>query len=252
MNITDIQACADYFQANYLRTFYLIVTYNGRSFILIGEKGNFPHLMGIQQTTYRSNGYNNPKMLFNDIIGRRTISTNILPGNIASTSKMYKKALNFQNSTDLFWKNKGPLTVNYNPSLSSSKLNNVDVLLTDIDKGYMLGWVSNAKVPVNADISLEKYCICTWIDESAGSVQRKEKYLPGQEIELLRYVFAFDGDSKLIRKKEYNYSYNQKMHFLEICARNGNNLLLDHANTHFYTELAVSHDIHCLINGVQY
>lgn len=64
---------------------------------------------------------------------------------------MYKKALNFNKSTDIFWKNTGPLTINYIPTLSSTKLNNVDVLLTDINTGYMLGWVSNNKIPVLVD-----------------------------------------------------------------------------------------------------
>lgn len=64
MDITDIQSCADFFQDNYLKTFYLVITYNGSSYILIGEKTNFPHLMGIQNSTYRSNGYNQPQYLF--------------------------------------------------------------------------------------------------------------------------------------------------------------------------------------------
>ena len=176
MNITDIQACADFFQDNYLKTFYFVITYNGNSFMLIGEKANFPHLMGIQSNTYRSNGYNKPQYLFNDIIDRNPISTAIIPNNIATTSKMYKKVQNFTNSTDIFWKNSGPLTINYNPALSSTKLNNVDVLLTDINTDYMLGWISNNKIAVNANINMEKYCICTWIDESNGSQQGKEKY----------------------------------------------------------------------------
>ena len=52
MNITEIQQCADFFRHNYLQTFYLLITYNGKSFILIGEKSNFPHLMGIPKNTY--------------------------------------------------------------------------------------------------------------------------------------------------------------------------------------------------------
>lgn len=62
-------------------------------------------MMGIQNSTYRSNGYNRPQYLFNDIIGRNPVSTAIIPNNIAVTSKMYKKALNFTKSTDIFWKN---------------------------------------------------------------------------------------------------------------------------------------------------
>lgn len=252
MNITDIQACADFYQENYLKTFYLVVTYNGKSFILIGEKTNFPHLMGIPKSTYRSNGYKNPKTLFNDIICRKPITTHIIPNSVSPTSKMHKKVLNFQKSTDIFWKNSGPLTVNYNPSHSSTKLNNVDILLTDIDTGYMLGWVSNATMPINADISLEKYCICTWIDESNGVPQKKEKYLPNQDIELIRYVFAFDSNSKLIRKKEYSYTREQKKDILRICERNNANLLLDSMNIHYYSDIAVTEQIHCKINGKQY
>ena len=92
----------------------------------------------IKNRTYRSNGYNRPQHLFNDIISRNAVSTAIIPNNISTTSKMYKKALNFTKSTDIFWKNKGPITINYTPSRSSSKLNNVDVLLTDIQSGFML------------------------------------------------------------------------------------------------------------------
>lgn len=252
MNISAIQICADFFHENYLKTFYLVITYNGKSFILIGEKANFPHLMGIQNNTYRSNGYNRPQFLFNDIIGRNPISTSIIPDNIATTSKMYKKALSFTKSTDIFWKNRGPLTINYNPSLSSTKLNNVDVLLTDLDTGYMLGWVSNNKIAVNANINMEKYCICTWIDESSGSQQSKEKYMPGQNVELLRYVFALDENSKLIRKKEYTYNRSQKKEILRSCERNSSNLLVDIMNSHHYINLAVSDGIHCKINNIQY
>ena len=97
MNLTDIQLCADFFHVNYLKTFYLVITYNENSFILLGEKANFPHLMGIQNNTYRSHGYNRPQYLFNDIIGRNPISTSIIPNHISPNSKMYKKALNFLN-----------------------------------------------------------------------------------------------------------------------------------------------------------
>lgn len=251
MNITDIQSCADFFQENYLKTFYLVITYNGNSFILIGEKSNFPHLMGIQNNTYRSNGYNKPQYLFNDIIARNPISTAIIPNNISTTSKMYKKALNFTKSTDIFWKNSGPLTINFNPLLSNTKLNNIDVLLTDINTDYMLGWVSNNKIAVNGNINMENFCICTWIDESAGTQQSKEKYMPNQDVELIRFVFAFDENSKLIGKKEYTYDRSQKKEVLESCARNNCNLLIDSTNTHHYIEIVSAYSIPCKINGIQ-
>lgn len=252
MNITDIQTCADFFQENYLKTFYLVITYNGNSFMLIGEKSNFPHLMGIQSNTYKSHGYNRPQYLFNDIIDRNPVSTAIIPNIIAPTSKMYKKVQNFTKSTDIFWKNSGPLTINFNPALSSTRLKNVDVLLTDINTGYILGWVSNNKIAVNANINMEKYCICTWIDESSGNQQGKEKYMPGQDVELIRFVFALDENSKLIRKKEYTYDRAQKKSILNSCARNNSNLLVDTMNAHYYTEIADADGIHCKINGVQY
>ena len=93
MNILDIQSCADYFYDNYLQTFYLITTYNNKSFILIGEKSNFPHLMGISKPTYRSNGYARPSHLFNAIINRQNITHAIIPSTVSSTSKMFKKAI---------------------------------------------------------------------------------------------------------------------------------------------------------------
>ena len=92
-----------------------------------------------------------PRELFEDILSGNHVNTTIIPNNISPSSKMYKKALNFNKSTDIFWKNTGPLTINYIPTLSSTKLNNVDVLLTDINNGYMLGWVSNNKIPVLVD-----------------------------------------------------------------------------------------------------
>ena len=250
MNITDIRVCADYYQANYLETFYLISTYFGRSFILIGEKENFPHLMGIANTTYKSHGYRSPKTLYNDILKREPINPMIIPRSISSISKMYKKALNFCNSIDVFWSNKGPLAINYNPVLGSSL--RVDVLITDIKSGYMLGWTDNKSFPVNAEIVIKKYCISSWIDESAGSTTGKEKYLQSQDIELVRHVFAFDKCSELKKQKEYRYSFNDKREILIALERNNGNLLLDRNNLRHYIDVAESEGIHCKINGVQF
>ena len=165
---------------------------------------------------------------------------------------MYKKALNFTRSTDIFWKNNGPITINYAPQLSNTRLNNVDILLTDTKSGYMLGWVSNNKISVNANINLEKYCICTWIDESSGTQANREKYMPTQTVELIRYVFAFDENSKLLKKKESSYNHSQKKSILKSCERNNSNILLDSQNTHHYIQIASKENIHCKINGIQY
>lgn len=252
MDIRDIQQNAQFYQKYFLETFYLVTTYFGKSFILIGERENFPHLMGIGKNVYRSNGYRRPGYLYKDILAGNLISNRIIPNVISNTSKMYKKALNFKDSINIFWKNEGPLAINYNPLLSTTKLNNVDVLLTDLKKGYMLGWTKNTDIPVNAEIKLVKYCISTWIDESCGTVAGKEKYLPLQTVELIRNVFAFDKDSKLIQQKEYKYNKAEKKEILESVERNQANLLLDDKNQHFYVKIAQDERIHCKINGIQY
>lgn len=252
MNIKDVQKCAAYYQLNYLETFYLVSTYHGKSFILIGEKENFPHLMGIAKQIYKSNGYRSPYALYRDIRNGKTISKKIIPNSISPTSKMYKKVENFEHSTEIFWNNKGPLAINYNETLSSRKLSNVDILLTDIQSGYMLGWKCNKNIQVNAEIHLTKYCISSWMDERGSSQLQKEKYMPSQDIDLIRYVFAFDKNSDLIKKKEYKYSVQDKEDILRIIERNRANLLVDSNNDRFYISIAQERGIHCKINGVQY
>lgn len=253
MDIHDIQLCSDYYTNNFLDQYYIITTYYNRSFILIGELENFPHLMGIPKAVYKAHGYRNPRTLYRDIHDRNPIDPNIIPHVISTTSKMYKKVLNFCNSTDLFWNNKGPIAVDFDPSKSSSRLQNVDILLTDIKTGYMLGWVSNKSVPVNDRIKIKKYCISSWMDESiTSSTAQKEKYLPNQDIELLRYVFAFDNNSNLLRHKEYKYTKEDKINILECCVRNNSNLLLSKNNERQYLPLLLETGMHCTINGICY
>ena len=77
MNIVDIQKCAKYYKNEYLEKFYIVTTFNGNSFILVAEKSNFPHLMGIKNMIYKSNGYRNPAKLYTDILNGITIPTAI-------------------------------------------------------------------------------------------------------------------------------------------------------------------------------
>lgn len=249
MNIDDIRQCAHYFTNNYLETFYIVVTYNGNGFILIGEKENFPHLMGISNRRYKANGYGNPRKLYKDIISGGHINSSIIPNSISSTSKMFRKVVNFQNSTDVLLRNKCPVIIKYDHDKNLNlNLNNVDILLSDLYKGYMLGWVFNNKISVNSDIKISKYCISTWVDESDGSPNRKEKYTPNQDIELLKYVLVFDKNSELQKKKEYKYSKQQKIAVLDCCYRNGCNLLLDDSNAKNYRSIAKDNNIICSIN----
>ncbi|WP_238902301.1 MULTISPECIES: PBECR4 domain-containing protein [unclassified Clostridium] len=252
MDITDIQKCADFYKTEYMEKFYIITTFCGNGFVLVAEKRNFPHLMGIKNQVYKSNGYKNPSKLYDDIISGVRVSNRIISNTISTTSKMYKKALNFNKSTDIFWHNTGPLAVNYNETLSTTKLNNVSLLLVDISSGYMTGWIENTDILLNSESKLKKYCFCTWIDETGGSQSQKEKYMPSQSIEIIKNVLAFDKNSKLVNQKTYSYSSDQKREILLSIERNGSNLMLDNKNERYYKEIAVRDSIHCKINGITY
>lgn len=76
--------------------------------------------------------------------------------------------------------------------------------------------------------------------------------MPNQNVKLIRYVFALDENSNLIKKKEYIYNRAQKTDILRLCSRNNNNLLVDDQNALYYTNIAVSERIPCKINGVSF
>lgn len=252
MDKIDIKRCAEFFTKHYLEIFYIITTYNGNSFILVGEKANFPHLMGIEKNKYKSNGYSKPAKLYSDILNGQAISRAIIPNNIATNSKMYKKVLNFCKSTDIIWHNEGPLAINYNEAVSKTNLSSVSILLVDLNSGYMMGWIDNKDVIISQEIKLKKYCIASWIDESTGNQAQKEKYMPSQDIDLIKSVLAFDKNSELIKEKKYTYNRSQKINILKCIERNGSNLLVDTTNERHYKNIALSDKIHCKINGVQY
>ena len=252
MNITDIRNCANYFQEKYLETYYILTTYSGNCFILVGNKNNFAHLMGIEKNTYVSNGYSNANKLFNDIVNGVTINTNIIPNNISRTSKMYKKCLNFCQSNSLFWRNGGPIAINYNPANSSRHLNNVSILISDMQTGYTMGWIEDSDISINSESKLKKYCIATWIDESGNSITQKEKYMPNQDIDLLKAIIALDKNSMLVKEKKYTYDSTQRRNILQSIERNNSNLLIDNMHKRFYEEIARNNSIHCKINGIQF
>ena len=76
--------------------------------------------------------------------------------------------------------------------------------------------------------------------------------MPGQDVELIRFVFAFNENSKLFRQKEYSYNRSQKKEILESCSRNNSNLLVDKPNVPYYAEIVTTDNMHCKINGIQY
>lgn len=254
MDITDIRKCAEHFKEKYLETYYILTTYSGKCFVLVGNKSNFPHLMGISKNTYRSNGYATANRLFDDVINGVTVSTRIIPNNISQTSKMYRKCLNFCLSDSLFWTNQGPISINYDPANSSTHLNNVAILISDTQSGYTMGWVedNNNIINVNSESKLKKYCIATWIDESGNNSAQKEKYMPRQDIDLLKTIIALDKNSALVKEKKYTYNYIQRKDILQAIERNNSNLLVDNLHKRFYEDIARSEAIHCRINGIQF
>lgn len=253
MNIQDVRKCAQFFKDNYVECFYIVTTYNDNSFILVGEKNNFPHLMGIERKVYNSNGYAKGKKLYEDLLdGEKAVSRKIIRNNIAKSSKMYKKVLNFCSSTDILWHNKGPLAINYNCDLSTKKLNNVAILLVDLGTGYMSGWQDNKDIPISEEICLKKYCFTSWIDESARSTEQKEKYMPKQDIEIIRSVLQFDKYSKLKKEKQYDYDRNEKISILRSIERNQSNLVINNCDEDDYKKLAQEEGIKCKINDIQY
>ena len=254
MDITDIRNCAEYYKRTYLEKYYILTTYSGKCFLLAGNKSNFPHLMGISKNTYRSHGYATAIGLFDDIINGQTINTRIVPNRISPTSKMYVKCLNFCQSDSLFWANNGPISINYNPANSSTHLNNVSILISDMQSGYSMGWIedSNNIISVNSESQLKKYCIATWIDESGNATRQKEKYMPNQDIDLLKSIIALDKNSALVKEKKYTYNYTERKDILQAIERNNSNLLIDNLHRRFYEDIARNEPIHCRINGTQF
>lgn len=252
MDISDIRNCAEYYKRSFLETFYILTTYSGRCFVLVANKNNFPHLMGISKSKYQSNGYRSGNKLFDDIINNQAVSTAIIPRTISTTSKMYKKCLHFCDSQRLFWNNSGPVSINYNPAKSSLCLNHVDILISDLQSGYSMGWVKDSDIPINSESKIKKYCISSWIDENGSSYAQKEKYMPNQDIDILRQVIALDSNSEMLKEKSYVYSAAEKEDILLSIARNHSNLLLDNRNKQYYASIAVQKGIHCKINGVQF
>lgn len=251
MNYYDIQKCANFYKNKFVEQFYIVTTFNKNSFILIAEKNNFPHLMGIKKQQYISNGYGKARKLYDDILLGKNISPKIVPINIVPNSKMYNKALNFCNATDIFADNNNSLIVNYDPAKSSSNLGNVDRLILSLDSGYMLGCCSSKTVNVSNDIQINSFSISSWIDESNGSQKQKEKYLPNQDVELIHTVITFNAKSDLVSEKEFKYRKDSKKEILEAISRNHANLLINKNNENAYVRIAKMENISCMINGKQ-
>ena len=251
MNINDVRTSAIYYKRNFLESYYFMSTLNGKSYLLVGEKMNFAHLIGIPQSVYTSHGYPKAERLYNAIISGASIDNHVIPTNIVGGSKMERKLRNFTKSADTIMKNSGPVTINYNASLSAARLDHVDILITDIAQGFMIGWVFNKNVEISPSIKIKKYCPSSWIDESSSG-GNKLKYMPNQDIELLKEIYKFDNNSKLVKYRKYRYSKADKILILNACSSKNGNLLIDKRNERHYVKVANDNGIHCKINGIQY
>lgn len=252
MNLTDIQKCANFYKNNFIEQFYIITTYSESSFILVAEKKNFPHLMGIPKRKYISNGYGNAKKLYDDILNGVTVSRRIIPIDIVPNSKIYNKALNFEKAANVLLDNKCPVIIDYDPTKSTSKLDNVDKLIIDVTDGYMLGCKDNTQIVITEEIKLKKFCISSWMDENGHDVIQKEKYMPKQDVELVHTILAFDTSSNFVVQKDYQYPKETKKQILEAVSRNNSNLLINKNNKNNYVKIAKDFGIHCSINSVLY
>lgn len=253
MNINDIYKCARYYRDNYINQFYIVTTYNDNTFIVVGEKKNFPHLMGIPHKKLLSNGYPKSAKFYTNILNNVPITTRLIPQDITKGSKMYIKALNFEKSQNVLTKNHLPIVINYDASKTNRNLNSVDKLIVDPVSGFMLGCIKNTMVDITNDIKLKKYCISTWMDENGSSERLKEKYIYNQDIEVIKTVLTLGTEANQIEPlKSYPINSKEKEKIIEILNRCNANLLVNKRVVQNYISLIDDRGISCSINNISY
>lgn len=223
LGITDVQNCANFFQKEYIDKIYKIETLNQNTFWLSSEKSNFPHLIGIKRNTFQRI-YSKAEDLFDDIIKGNTIDRRIIPTSIQPSSLKGKKILNFNKSILLF-KSPETLCIQYNPSKNTLKLNNVTILLSNFQNGYSMGWTFNRIDNILNVEHAHVFCPSSWIDESGGTLQDKEKYYNTQESELLKKITIYDKYGTIIETIIPKYTISRIKSILLVLERNNINLL---------------------------
>lgn len=253
MNINDIYRCARYYRDNYINQFYIVTTYNDNTFIVVGEKKNFPHLMGIPHNKLISNGYPKSAKFYADILNNVPITTRLIPKNITINSKMYIKAFNFDKSQSVLRKSHLPIVINYDASKTDRKLNSVDKLIVDPVSGFMLGCIENTMINITNDIRLKKYCISTWMDEHESEEKLREKYIYNQDIEVIKTVLTLGTEANQIEPlKSYQINNKEKKKIIEILNRCNANLLVNKRVLQNYISLIDDSIVNCNINNVNY
>lgn len=253
MNINDIYKCAKYYKDNYINQFYIVTTYNDNTFIVVGEKKNFPHLMGIPHNKLLSNGYPKAAKFYTDAINNADITPRLIPRDITKGSKMYIKALHFEKSQTVLRKNHLPVVINYDPAKTNRKLNSVDKLILDPISGFMLGCIENTMINITNDIKLKKYCISTWMDEYGSKESLKEKYIYNQDIEVIKTVLTLGTEANQTEPlKSYPINSKEKEKIIEILNRCNANLLVNKRVLQNYISIINDTQISCSINNVNY
>lgn len=253
MNINDVQKCARYYLDNFIKQFYIVTTYNDNTFIVVGERKNFPHLMGIPHKKLLSNGYPKSSRFYADVLENKQITTKIIPNDITVNSKMYCKIQNFERSRDVLSKNHLPIVINYDASKTNRNLNSVDKLIVDPKSGYMLGCIENTNVSVTNDIHLKKYCISSWMDEYDGKENLKEKYIYNQDVEIIKTVLTLGAETNQTEPlKNYPINIKEKNDIVDILTRCNANLLVNKRVLQNYVSVIKDKNVQCMINNHTY
>lgn len=253
MNINDVQKCARYYRDNFINQFYIVTTYNDNTFIVVGERKNFPHLVGVPRDKLKSNRYPKSARFYADMLDNKAVTTNLVPNDITRNSKMYGKILNFEKSREVLSKNHLPIVINYDATKTNRKLNSVDKLIVDPINGYMLGCIENTSVSVTNDIHLKKYCISSWMDENGSKESLREKYIYNQDIEIIKTVLTLGAETNQTEPlKNYPINSKEKNDIIEILGRCNANLQVNKRVLQNYISVIKDKGITCSINNFMY
>lgn len=251
MNISDIQKCARFYKDNFVNQFYIVTTYNDNTFIVVGERKNFPHLIGIPHNKLISNGYPKSAKFYADILEGKAMPLKLVPNDITEGSKMYVKIHNFEKSRSVLSKNHLPIVINYDATRVNRKLNSVDKLIIDPESGFMLGCIENTTVNITSDIHLKKYCISSWMDENGSSQNLREKYVYNQDIEVIKTVLTLGAETNQTEPlKNYSINSKEKEKIINILNRCNANLLVNKRVIQNYISVAKDKNVNCSINGI--
>lgn len=247
---SDVRKCAHYFHDEFIMKYYVLTTYNNDTFILVSNTSNFAHLVGIKRNDIRSCGYRNSTLLYEDIISGKKVPSNLIPNNINPLSKMGKKLSNFQQLGQLL--NQKSVSIMFDPLLSSTRLNKVDILISDYVSGMSMGWVFDKCIYMTDSISMNIYNPSSVINEVGQPLMDREKYYANQKVQILKSIEIHNKNHNTLSKKVNHFIRIEKINLLKTFERNRMNFICDKNYAKSYIQIAKTYNIHCLINGVLY